>query len=125
MPLHFSVSHPHRLVIAIAKGAIVAEEVIAFLAKIDAEKAQSYRKMFDVTELETVFADERIEQLADIVRGRTGPAGPIAVVARQEYALRQAHLFAAAAGGARQVKVFNEQHLARRWLDELGGSSIH
>ena len=119
MPLHYTFSHPHRLVIAVAKGSVVAEEVIAFLAKIDAENAQDYRKIFDVTELQTVFAHERVRRLADIVRSRATPAGPIAIVAREEHALRQARLFVAATGHARLIEVFDEQHLARKWLDAV------
>ena len=119
MPLHYTFSHPHRLVIAVAKGSVVAEEVIAFLAKIDVENAQDYRKIFDVTELETVFAHERVRRLADIVRSRPTPAGPIAIVAREEHAFRQARLFVAATGETRLIEVFGEQHLARKWLDAL------
>jgi hypothetical protein len=118
VPLHYTFSHPHRLVIALAKGPILAEEVIAFIARTDAENAQGYRKIFDVTDLETVFADDRIQRLADIVRGRAS-AGPIAIVARHEHARRQARLFAAAAGPARVIAVFHDYHVARKWLDEL------
>jgi hypothetical protein len=98
---------------------VAAEEVVAFLTKVDAENAQSYRKIFDVTELQTVFADERVRRLADIVRSRATPAGPIAIVARDEHAMRQARVFVAAAGHARLIEVFDEQHLARKWLDAL------
>jgi hypothetical protein len=119
MPLHYTFSHTRRLVIAVAKGAILAEEILAFLARIDAENARLYRKIFDVSELETVFADERISRLAEIVRARADPAGPIAVVAKDRRMLRQARLFAAAAGQTRTVEIFQEQHLARRWLDDL------
>jgi hypothetical protein len=123
LPLHSTFSHPHRLVIALAKGSILAEEVVALIAKIDAEKAQSYRKIFDVTDLETVFADDRVQRLADIVRGRE-PAGPIAIVARHEHARRQARLFAAATGQARMIAVFHDYHVARRWLEELPVSAV-
>ena len=76
MPLEYIVVHSQRLVIAVARGSIIAEEVIAFTTKIDAENAHT---------------------------------------------LRQARVFASAAGAARLIRVFEDQTGARRWLDELGG----
>jgi hypothetical protein len=92
VPLHYPFSHPHRLVIAVAKGSLLAEEVVAFIAKIDAENDQSYRKIFDMIDLQTVFASDRVQRLADVVRARAA-TGPIAIVAGGERVRHQARLF--------------------------------
>ncbi|UYN96530.1 MAG: hypothetical protein KIT25_06250 [Enhydrobacter sp.] len=119
MPLQWSVSHPLRLVIAVAKGEVVAQEMLDLLAAIDRDGAQGYRKLFDVTGLATEFADDRVLMLADIVKARGGPAGPIAVVAQGDRVHRQAGLFISSIGPARHVRAFREQHEARAWLDRL------
>ena len=118
MPLQYSFERAERLVVVVAKGSILPEEIMTFLTRIDSEGAQTYRKLFDVTDLETVFSEDRVRQLGEIVRHRTGPAGPIAIVAHDESALRQARAFVAAVGDVRKVRVFDEQEAARNWLHE-------
>ena len=52
MPLHWTVSHPQRLVIAIAKGEVQPQEVEKYLADMFAQGGGPYRKMFDVSQTE-------------------------------------------------------------------------
>jgi hypothetical protein len=120
MPLHYSFARAERLVVVIAKGFILPEEIMAFLTRIDSEGAQTYGKLFDVIELETVFSEDRVRRLGEVVRHRTGPAGPIAIVARNESALSQARVFIAAVGDVRKVSVFEDREAARNWLQEQG-----
>src|ERR1041384_2643071 len=83
MPLHWTVSHPHRLVIAIAKGDVQAEEVEKYLEDTFAQGGAPYRKMFDVSQTETAFDETVLRGFADWVRRHAvdGPLGPIAIVA--------------------------------------------
>jgi hypothetical protein len=122
MPLCYSFSSTERLVVVTAKGSILPEDVMTFLARVDSEGAQRHGKLFDVTELTTVFSDDRVRQLAETVQHRVGPAGPIAIVARDEHSLRQARLFVGVVGDARKVVVFEEQEVARNWLKEQGSN---
>jgi hypothetical protein len=121
MPLQWSVSHPSRLVLVVAKGEVLAGEMAEFLAGLDRENARPYRKMVDITGLESAFTDDQIHALAVTVRAReqATKVGPIAIVARKEPALRMARLFVDTAEMERPIQVFEELHLARRWLDSV------
>ena len=119
MPLHWTVSHPQRLVIAIAKGDVRAQEVETYLADVFAQGGAPYRKMFDVTQTQSGFDDGMLRGFALTVRrhAAAGPIGPIAIVAASHDAFRQAGVFAEAATVDRPIKIFREQHEARRWLN--------
>jgi len=120
MALAWTFSQPLRLVLIFAKGAVLPEEVLNLLAKIDAERARMYRKIFDVTELTSTFSDDQIRQLAELVRQRNAqsPIGPIAIVANAEHTYRQAELFVSFRVTNQAVAIFREHHDARRWLDD-------
>ena len=119
MPLHWSLSHPQRLVIAIARGEVQPQEVEKYLADMFAEGGGPYRKMFDVSQTQTEFDDSALKGFAETVRrhAAAGPIGPIAIVATSEESFRQAAVFAEAATVDRPIKIFREQHEARRWLN--------
>jgi hypothetical protein len=78
-----------------------------------------YRKMFDVSQTDTAFDDAMLKGFAETVRKQAaiGPMGPIAIVASSVQSFRQAGVFAEAATVDRPIKIFREQHEARRWLN--------
>ena len=119
MPLHWTLSHPQRLVIAVAKGEVQPQEVDKYLADIFAQGGAPYRKMFDVSQTQTAFDDGVLKGFAETVRrhATAGPVGPIAIVAASDESFRQAAVFAEAATVDRPIKIFREQHDARRWLN--------
>src|SRR5216684_720830 len=119
MPLHWTLSHPQRLVIAIAKGEVQAQEVEKYLAEIFAQGGGPYRKMFDVSQTQTAFDEAMLNGFAATVRkhAAAGPIGPLAIVAASDESFRQAGVFAEAATVDRPIKIFREQHEARRWLN--------
>src|SRR5262245_49702 len=119
MSLHWTVSHPQRLVIAIAKGEVKAEEVDKYLADIFAQGGGPYRKMFDVSQTDSAFDESALKRFAETVRRQAsvGPIGHVAIVASRDQAFGQAGFFAAAATVERPIKIFREQHEARRWLN--------
>jgi len=119
MSLSWCISHPSRLVIAVAKGAFDPQDMIEFMQRIDAANARPYAKMIDVTGLTTKFTPDNIHAFASAIRRREAESavGPIAVVPGSPDTHRQAILFAKEAEGVRPIKVFHEQHDARRWLN--------
>ncbi len=119
MSLSWSISHPYRLVLVVAKGDFQPHEFVRLLEGIDTAKASSYRKIIDVTGLTTRFTADMIRSFASMVRQREDErnVGPIAIVARSSQSHSQATLFAKQARGSRLIHVFHEQHEARRWLD--------
>lgn len=123
MPLSWSISHPSRLVIAIAKGDLDPQEMMHFVVSVDGASARSYRKMIDVTGVTARFSADKIRRFAELIRRREDESvvGPIGVVAGSPDVHRQAVLFAKQAQRHRPIKVFHEQHDARKWLDALSG----
>ena len=121
MPLQWSVSHPARLVLIVAKGEVQAGEMVELLAGLDRDKARPYRKICDISGLESRFSDDEIQALASAVRSReeATEVGPLAVVANTPEVARMAQLFIEAAEMERPIQLFDEQHLARRWLDRV------
>ena len=75
--------------------------------------------MFDVSQTETAFDEAVLMGFAEWVRRHAadGPLGPIAIVAASDESFRQAGVFAEAATVDRPIKIFREQHEARRWLN--------
>lgn len=122
MPLQWSVSHPARLVLIVAKGEVRADEMVELLAGLDRDKARPYRKIADIDGLESRFSDEQVHALASAVRAReqvTTEVGPIAIVAKKSEVRRMAQLFVDSAEMNRPIQLFDEQHLARRWLERI------
>jgi hypothetical protein len=108
-------------VIAIAKGDLEPADMLDFVVRIDAAKARPYRKMVDVTGITALFSADKIRRFAHLIRQREeeSEVGPIGVVAGSPNVHRQAVLFARQAQRHRQIRVFHEQHDARRWLDAV------
>ena len=119
MPLQWTISHPLRLVVAVAKGDVRPQDIIGFLTSIDAAQARTYGKIFGVADLLTIFTEEDVRNLASLVRTREeeSEVGPIAIVASDRRSLRQAQLFAEVARIVRPIRVFREWHEARRWVE--------
>jgi hypothetical protein len=123
--MSWCISHPSRLVIAVAKGELDPQDMMEFVTRIDAANARPYRKMVDVTGVTALFSAEKIHRFARLIRRREDESevGPIGVVAGSPDVHRQAVLFAKQAQRYRPIKVFHEQHDARKWLDALGGEA--
>jgi hypothetical protein len=123
--MSWCISHPSRLVIAVAKGELDPQDMMEFVTRIDAANARPYAKMVDVTGVTSVFSAEKIHRFARLIRRREDESevGPIGVVAGSPDVHRQAVLFAKQAQRYRPIKVFHEQHDARKWLDAIGAKA--
>jgi hypothetical protein len=118
MPLSWTISHPQRLVIAVAKGDVAPHEFGAYLEAM--QPAGGYRKMFVVSGLSTVFDTALMKSVGNAVRdhAQREPIGPIAIVADNQAAYVSAIVYAEAVQGLdRPIRIFRELHEARRWLD--------
>jgi hypothetical protein len=122
MPLHWTISHPNRLVIAVVKGQCSRVDVEDYIDGVGAVKAHGYRKIFDVTRAEPLaLTPLDISVLASRVRqiGRENQLGAIAIVATSAENHALAELFATEAIANRPISVFKELHEARHWLDSF------
>ena len=120
MPLSWTISHPQRLVIALARGDVAPHEFGAYLEAM--QPVGGYRRMFVVSGLSTVFDTALMKSLGYAVRdhARREKIGPIAIVADTEAAYASAMVYAEAVQGIdRPIRIFREQHEARRWLDSF------
>ena len=125
MPLQWTVSHPTRLVIAVAKDELRLKDIEDYLDDLLAVGALPYRKIFDTTGATVKLEEDDLMALGARIRAYIplGPIGPLAIVATTERSYGQARMFTALAEADRPIKIFRELHAARRWLDEQTAGS--
>ena len=119
MPVHWTISHPQRLVVAVAKDPVTAADIEQYFAGVTADGAMSYRKIFEITHTPGALSDENLRALGArvVLYAQHGQVGPLAIVAASDRSFEQAKTFAAAATARRPLAIFRELHLARQWLD--------
>ena len=125
MPVQWTISKPHRLVIAVARDELRLKDVTTYLDGLAIADVLSYRKIFDMTHATVLFSDADMMALGARVRAylQVARLGPLAIVAVTEEAYQQAILFEVLAQGDRPVKIFRELHHAREWLDAYDAGS--
>lgn len=119
MPVQWTISKPHQLVIAVARDELRLADVEEYLDGVTVAEALAYRKIFDTTNANMMLSDADMMVLGARIRAylKVSKLGPLAIVAVTESAYQQARLFEVLAEGDRPVKIFRELHLAREWLD--------
>jgi len=120
MPVHWTISHPARLVIAVAKDEVKVEDIEQYFTGVTTEGAMAYRKIFEIGATPMALSEDSLKSLGQRVMlyAQHGQVGPVALVASSDESFAQAQLFAAAAKAGRPLHIFREMHAARRWLDE-------
>lgn len=119
MPIFLDISHPHRMVVAVAHGAITGEDVAGAVRQFSETDAWHYRKIIDVSIGKLTIDAKGLEALAALARNNSNGAmrGPTAFVidpARGEIVEQ----FIKMTEGERPAKAFRSIHDARKWLDE-------
>jgi hypothetical protein len=119
MPLQWTVSHPTRLVIAVAKGDLCLADIEAYFDGMLRDNLQAYRKLFDVSQATPRLSEDDFMKLGARIRAYIpfGPIGPVAIVATTDESKGEATLFAALATADRPLQIFRDTHLARQWLE--------
>ncbi len=120
MPVHWTISHSARLVIAIAKDDVKIENIEQYFAGVTAEDAMSYRKIFEIAVTPMSLSEQMLKSLGQrvILYAQHGQVGPVAIVAESDDSYAKAQVFASAANADRPLQIFRELHAARRWLDQ-------
>lgn len=123
MPVHWTISHPSRLVIAVAKDDVKVGDIEQYFTAVTTEGAMAYRKIFEIGAAPIAVSDESLKRLGQrvVLYAQHGQVGPLALVAGSDASFAQAQIFAAAATAGRPLQIFREMHAARRWLDEQDG----
>jgi hypothetical protein len=119
MPVHWTVSHPKRLVVAVAKGELRLKDVEDYLDGVITADALPYRKIFDTTDATINLSEDDMMALGARIRAYIvmGRIGPLAIVATTDKSYQHARMFAALAVADRPIRIFRELHTARQWLD--------
>ena len=119
MPVHWTVSHPQRLVVAVAKDQVTVADIEQYFAGVTAEGGMAYRKIFEITHTPMALSEENLKALGQrvVFYAQHGQIGPVAIVAASDESFAQAQTFAAAAPARRPLAIFRELHAARQWLD--------
>ena len=120
MPVHWTVSHPQRLVVAVTKDKVTVADIEQYFAGVTADGAMAYRKIFEITHTPNALSDENLKALGQrvVFYAQHGQIGPVAIVAASDESYAQAQIFAGAAQVRRPLQIFRELHAARQWLDE-------
>lgn len=121
MPVQWTISQPHRLVIAVASEELRLADIEEYLDGITVANALPFRKIFDTSKATMTLTDADMMSIAARIRAylEVDTLGPLAIVAVTDRAYRQAKLFEVLAEGDRPVKIFRELHAARQWLDQV------
>lgn len=119
MPVHWTVSHSARLVVAVAKDNVSPVDIERYFAGITADGAMAYAKIFEITHTPMALSEANLKALGErvIYYAQHGQMGPVAIVAASDESFAQAQIFAAAAKVSRPLRIFRELHAAREWLD--------
>ena len=121
MPVQWTVSHPTRLIVAVARGDLGLTDIEGYLDEVVASDTLAYRKIFDMTHATPKMDDDALMALGARIRAyrALGKMGPLAIVATTQASYEQAHIFAALAEADRPLQIFRDLHEARRWLDSV------
>ena len=119
MPLRWTVSHPNRLVIAVATGDLRVADIEAYFDGVFRENIQAYRTMFDVSQAPSRLNDDELMMLGARIRAYVpfGPIGPVAIVATTDKSHGDAMMFATLATTDRPLQIFRDARLAQQWLE--------
>jgi hypothetical protein len=119
MPIHWTISKPTKLVVAVCKDAVTRQDIEGYLDALVVADVLGYRKIFDLTQAQVDLPDDDMMALGARIRAyaATGSMGPLAIVASTPESHERAHLFATLADARRPIRIFTELHEARQWLD--------
>ena len=119
MPIHWTISKPNKLVVAVCKDAVTRGDIEDYLDAVVVADVLGYRKIFDLTQATVDLPDDDMMALGARIRvyATTGAMGPLAIVASTPESHERAHLFAALADAERPIRIFMQLHEARQWLD--------
>jgi hypothetical protein len=112
MPVHWTISHPTRLVVAVTKGRVSSSDIEKYFAGVTADGAMAYAKIFEITHTPQVLSADNLKSLGQrvVFYAQHGQVGPLAIVA-------------AAAKVDRPLMIFRELHDARQWIETLKSAS--
>ena len=118
MPVDFAFDHDNRLVVAIAHGRVVLQEILDYFDAVTINEAASYAKLFDAREAEPELSDDDVMVLGARVSAYAAydPRGAVAAVAVTVEARDAVRRYMNFAGASRPMRLFVSIDDARQWL---------
>ena len=119
MPVHWTISHSARLVVAATEGDVSSSDIEKYFAGVTADGAMAYAKIFEITHAPRALSAESLKSLGQrvVFYAQHGQIGPLAIVAASDESYAQASIFAAAAKVDRPLMIFRELHAAHQWIE--------
>lgn len=119
MPVDWTISHPDRLIVAVAEGTVTLQEIEQYLDGVITSNTLAYRKIFDVTGAVVHPSDDDMMVLGARIRAYPafGRFGALAIVASSDRSRWTARLYIELAEVDRPIKTFRNREAARKWLD--------
>jgi len=122
MPLQWTISHDERLVVAVATGTVELADMEAYYADMARSGALPYAKIFDISFFDGSGGREVSAAAARMAEyGKSGPVGPLAIVATSQIGEEIGRFFSSKARLDRPVGIFRDQQAARAWIAEGAG----
>lgn len=118
MPVDFAFDHDNRLVIAIAHGRVVLQEILDYFDAVTINEAASYAKLFDARDMDAHLSDDDVMVLGARVSAYAAydPRGAVAAVAVTVEARDAVRRYMNFAGANRSIQLFTTVEDARAWL---------
>ena len=119
MPIRMTIYRPDRIVVAVASGDVVIQDIAKFFRDIIEARALAYRKILDVAGCNLAVTREELTEFGQIVREayRRNPRAPLAIVAHSQQT-EMSRFFTELTADDRPAQVFRSIHDARSWLRE-------
>src|SRR5471030_3057790 len=107
MPVHWTISHPSRLVMAVTKDDVSVSDIEKYFTGVTSDGAMAYAKIFEITHTPEALSDENLNALGQrvVFYAQHGQVGPVAIVAASEESYQKASVFAAAAKVSRPLMI--------------------
>ena len=67
MPVHWTISHANKLVVAVAKDQVTVSDIEKYFAGMTADGAMAYRKIFEITHTPMALSEENLRALGERV----------------------------------------------------------
>lgn len=120
MPIHWTIDHDRKRILAIAQGDVTRAQFEAYLDAMAAEKALSYPKLFDGLAGDTSMGASELLAVAARIRSyHSEPVGPVALVLPEDKTHLLLRVLGALAAAKRPLRIFRSRKSAHRWLDDL------
>jgi hypothetical protein len=121
MAITWMVSHPERLIVAVAKDRPTATDLLFCMDELTKAGMHSYRKIFDLTGIGQAMPRADVQLLGErtVAIKDSDQFGPMAIVVASDGIAGLVRIYEETTAPKRPVWIFRNLYAARAWVDEL------